>query len=66
MNMIHFLIRACVYILSFCVSFNAMQCVNYERILKKGHVVQAQILYYLIVFALAYLVGSFVMIFINI
>lgn len=66
MDTIRFLVRACVFILSFLVANSAMKCVNYERILKKGHVAQAQIFYYLIVCALAYLVGSFVMVFINI
>ena len=61
----YFLIRACVYLVSCVVSFEAMKCINYEKFLKKGHVAQAQVFYYLCVVALAYLVGSFVMVFIR-
>jgi uncharacterized membrane protein YwzB len=64
-GIINYLVRACVYILSFVVVFQAMKCINYEKLLKQGHVAQAQILYFLIVAGLAYLVGSFVMVFIN-
>lgn len=66
MGTFHFIIRAIVYILSFIVVFDSMKCINYEKLLKKGHVAQAQILYYLIVMGIAYLVGSFVMIFIQV
>ena len=59
------LIKACVYLVSFVVSFEAMKCINYEKFLKKGHVAQAQVFYCLCVVALAYLVGSFVMVFIR-
>jgi len=59
MNTLHFLIKCGVYILSFVVSMYAMKCINYEKILKKGFVKEAQVLYFLMVFALAYLVGSF-------
>lgn len=57
--MVQFLIRCGIYILALVVSYFALDAVNYEKILKKGHVKQAQILYFLLVIALAYLVGSF-------
>ena len=44
----------------------AMQALNYEKLLKKGHVRQAQVLYFLLVMALAWLSGSFVLEFLNI
>lgn len=59
MSLVQFLTRACIYILAFVVTWVAMDAVNYEKLLKKGHVKQAQVLYFLIVMALAYLVGSF-------
>jgi uncharacterized integral membrane protein (TIGR02327 family) len=59
-----FIEKCAVYILSFAVTWYAMTAVNYERFLKKGHVRQAQILYFLIVLAVAYLVGSFALAFI--
>lgn len=65
MHSIHDFIEVAVYILSFVVTFEAMKCVNYEKILKANHVSQAQILYYLMIVAFSYLVGSFVMIFIR-
>lgn len=46
---------------SLAVSWYAMQAWDYEKILKKGHVQQAQILYFLIMIALAYLVAQFFM-----
>ena len=41
-----------------------MSAVDYEKMLRKNHVVQAQILYVLIIFSLAYLSGSFILAFI--
>lgn len=63
MSLVQFLIRTCIYILALVVSWFAMDAVNYEKILKKGHVKQAQVLYFLLVIALAYLVGSFCCVF---
>ena len=57
--MIQFLIRAFIYIISLAVCLYAMQAWDYEKILKKGHVQQAQILYFLIIIALAYVVAEF-------
>lgn len=64
MGIVSFLIRAGVYILALVVTWYAMDAVNYEKILKKGHTAQAQVLYFLLVMGLAYLVGSFVLAFI--
>ncbi len=61
--MLKFWLKTGIYLLSFVVTWNAMSCINYEKFLKKGHVVQAQILYFLITMALAYLVGSFLCVF---
>ena len=37
MNLVQFIVRACIYILAFAVTWFAMDAVNYEKLLKKGH-----------------------------
>ena len=66
MPTLQIIIRDIVYILCFILSMQAMQALNYEKLLKKGHVRQAQVLYFLLVMALAWLYGSFVLEFLNI
>lgn len=63
MGLFPFFIKAGIYILSFIVTWYAMRCVNYEKILKKGHVAEAQVLYVLIVMGIAWLAGSFILAF---
>ena len=53
-------VRRIVYVLAFMLSFYAMSAIDYERFLKKNHVQQARILYWLIVIALAYTTANFV------
>ena len=65
MTAVQVTIRDVVYILCFILSMQAMQALNYEKLLKKGHVRQAQVLYFLLVMALAWLSGSFVLTFLN-
>lgn len=65
MTAVQVIIRYVVYILCFILSMQAMQALNYEKLLKKGHVRQAQVLYFLLVMALAWLSGSFVLTFLN-
>ena len=62
--MVSFLIRAFVYIACFAASWFGMSAVNYEKFLKKGHVKEAQVLYFMIVAAMAYLAGSFILVFV--
>ena len=61
MALTQFLIRAFVYLICFVLAWHAMSAVQFERILKKNHVWQAQVLYVLIVMALGYLSGSFIL-----
>ncbi len=61
MDRLYFLIRAGVYLTCLVVAWYAMSAVNYEKILKKDHVVQAQVLYFMLVVSLAYLCGSFIL-----
>ena len=59
------LLKGTVYILCFIMSMQAMQAMNYEKMLKPNHVRQAQVLYFLLVISLAYLSGSFVCVFLG-
>ena len=65
MTAVQVIIRDVVYILCFILSMQAMQALNYEKLLKKGHVRQTQVLYFLLVMALAWLSGSFALTFLN-
>lgn len=55
-----FLIRAVIYIISLFVSFYALQALDFQKLLKANRVSEARVLYALLVIALAYLVGSFI------
>lgn len=61
---IGFITRVAVYMVCFALSFFGLSAVHYERFLKPNHVPQAQVLYWLLVMALAYLAGSFILAFI--
>jgi uncharacterized integral membrane protein (TIGR02327 family) len=54
-----FILRMLVEIGCFALSFYAVGALNYEKLLKPGHVVQAQLLYWLLVLALSWLVSQF-------
>ena len=62
--MIRFYLEAAVYIMCLVLSFYGMSALNFEKIIKANHVWQAQLLYALLVLALAYLSGSFILSFI--
>ena len=53
--------RAAIYIAAFMLSFYALGALNFSRCIKQGHVLQARILYWILVLSLAYLSGSFVL-----
>ncbi|MBO5555045.1 MAG: DUF1146 domain-containing protein [Solobacterium sp.] len=54
-------VRAAIYIAAFMLSFYALGALNFSRYIKQGHVLQARILYWILVLSLAYLSGSFVL-----
>ena len=54
-------VRAAIYIAAFMLSFYALGALNFSRYIKQGHVLQARILYRILVLSLAYLSGSFVL-----
>lgn len=58
-NLLAFLCKALVYMISLFLSFYAMKSFSFEKLIKKNHVQEAQLLYALLVIALAYLVGQF-------
>ena len=64
MSLAKFIIKAIVYGLTFVASFYAINSINFEKLLKKNSVKQAQLLYMLLAMALAYLVGSFILSFV--
>ncbi len=57
--MLFFFMRCLVYLFALVASFQALQALNFEKLIKPNHVWQAQLLFALLVVALAYLVGSF-------
>ena len=61
MSNLHFILRSIVYLLMFIVTWFAMDAINYEKLLRKNKVNQAQVLYFIIVMAVAYLAGSFIL-----
>lgn len=62
--MLEGILSDCVYLICFVVSWYALSSINYEKALKKNHVLQAQVLYILVCVALAYLSGSFLLAFV--
>jgi len=62
--MAQFYVRAGIYAVMFLLSFFSMGALDFSRFLKQGHTLQAQILYAILVLALAYLSGSFILSFI--
>lgn len=59
--MTEFYLRLAVYLLSFVLSFYCLSALDFNRFLKKGKTVQAQILYFVIACCVAYLFGNFLM-----
>ena len=64
MEVAHFYVKAGIYAVMFLLSFTGMSALDYNKFLKQGHTVQAQILYALLVMALAWMSGSFIISFI--
>lgn|GEM_PF-995012 len=61
MSNLYFILRSVVYLLMFLVTWFAMDAINYEKLLRKNKVNQAQALYFILVMAIAYLAGSFIL-----
>ena len=54
-----FILRMLVEIGCFALCFYAVGALNYEKLLKPGHTAQTQLLYWLLVLALSWLVSQF-------
>ena len=61
MSNLYFILRSVVYLFMFLVTWFAMDAINYEKLLRKNKVNQAQVLYFILVMAIAYLAGSFIL-----
>ena len=61
MSNLYFILRSIVYLMMFIVTWFAMDAINYEKLLRKNKVNQAQVLYFILVMAVAYLAGSFIL-----
>ena len=59
--MFDFYIRVFIYFFCFIMSLYALNALDFNRFVKQGRIFQAQLLYFLIACALAYLSASFLM-----
>ena len=49
-----------VYVIAFALAMFALSSLNFEKLIKKNKVVEAQLLYILLAMALGYLVDNFI------
>lgn len=63
MSLISYFLKVIIYLFSFSMSFYAMSAINFEKWIKPNHIRQAQLLYLMCVFALAYLFAEFILAF---
>ncbi|MEG0077143.1 DUF1146 domain-containing protein [Anaerorhabdus sp.] len=61
LNLIPFVIRTTVYLACFVATMYGLSSVNYEKFIKKGKVIPAQVLYLLVALAIAKLAGDFLL-----
>ena len=61
MALTYFYARTGIYMLCLLVSFYAMQALDFEKLLKKNRVMEARVLYALLVISLAWLSAQFVL-----
>ena len=59
--MMEFYLRVGIYFFCFLLTLFGMNALDFNRFVKQGKVLQAQILYFVLSCALAYLMGSFLM-----
>ena len=62
---VHAIISIIIYLIAIGLSFQAMNAVQLEKIIRKGHVFETQLLYLFLAIALGFLVGNFVITFID-
>ena len=59
--MFDFYLRTAIYFFCFLLALFGMSGLDFNRFIRQGKVVQAQVLYFVISCALAYLMGNFLM-----
>ena len=59
--MFEFYLRVGIYFLCFLLALFGMNGLDFNRFIRQGKVAQAQVLYFVISCALAYLMGNFLM-----
>lgn len=59
--MLKFYLKVIVYLFSFVLTLIGLNAFDFNRFIKKGQIVKAWILYFIIAMSLAYLFGSFLM-----
>lgn len=62
---IHAIISLIIYLITVGLSFQAMKAVQLDKIIRGGHVFETQLLYLFLAIALGFLVGNFVINFID-
>ena len=55
------IIRVIVHLVCFAITMIAMQSIHYEKFIRKGKVIQAQILYILVAMCIALLSAQFLL-----
>ena len=55
-----FWLEAMLSVVCFCICFYALNALDFERFLKKGHSAQAQVLYWILAIGLAWMLKSFI------
>ena len=59
--MFDFYLKVGIYFFSFLLALLGMSALDFNRFVRQGKVMQAQVLYFVICSALAYLMGNFLM-----
>ena len=62
---VHAIIRIIIYLIAIGLAFQAMKAVQLDKIVRKGRVFETQLLYLFGAIALGFLIGNFVITFID-
>lgn len=59
--MIYHFVKVTIYIISICLSMYGLNCINFEKYLKKNKVKEFYVLYIVLSVAIGYLFASFIL-----
>ena len=59
--MTEYIIKIIIYILCYLLVLYGLNAFDFNRFVKKGHIQEARILYFVVSMAITYLIGEFVM-----